>query len=111
MFNLRVLVAEFQVTIPRMVHQTLEHAEFHKFYLSHCLIIEVAKGGPGASIAIKEAQGDLHFELNAFEAWLLLAGNDESSGTISNVDINKILGVEGVDKALTGSHDGGRKVS
>ncbi|OSX60633.1 hypothetical protein POSPLADRAFT_1148678, partial [Postia placenta MAD-698-R-SB12] len=36
---------------------------------------------------------------------------DESGGTVSDVDVDEVLGVEGVNKALTRSHDGGRKGS
>ncbi|OSX57680.1 hypothetical protein POSPLADRAFT_1156240 [Postia placenta MAD-698-R-SB12] len=39
-------------------------------------------------------------------AQLLLAGEDKGVRTIWDVDINKVLRVECVNLALTGSHDG-----
>ncbi|KAF9802478.1 hypothetical protein IEO21_09905 [Rhodonia placenta] len=42
-------------------------------------------------------------------ARLCLAGEDESGRTVSEVDVDEVLRVEHVDKALTRSHDGGRK--
>ena len=45
----------------------------------------------------------------AIGARLCLAGKDESGRTVSEVDVDEVLGVEGVNKALTRSHDGGRK--
>ncbi|KAF9803678.1 hypothetical protein IEO21_09593 [Rhodonia placenta] len=40
---------------------------------------------------------------------LLLAAKDESRRTVSEVDVEEVLGVEGVNKALTRSHDGGKE--
>ncbi|KAF9797106.1 hypothetical protein IEO21_10907 [Rhodonia placenta] len=37
---------------------------------------------------------------------LLFTGEDEGGGTFSEIDVEEVLGVEGVNKALTGSHDG-----
>ncbi|EED84940.1 predicted protein [Postia placenta Mad-698-R] len=42
----------------------------------------------------------------AIGTWLLLAAEDESRRTVSEVDVEEVLGVEGVNKALTHSHDG-----
>ncbi|OSX66196.1 hypothetical protein POSPLADRAFT_1132869, partial [Postia placenta MAD-698-R-SB12] len=39
-------------------------------------------------------------------AQLLFAGDDESKRTVSEVDVDEVLGVEGVNKALTCSHVG-----
>ncbi|KAF9793831.1 hypothetical protein IEO21_11238 [Rhodonia placenta] len=45
----------------------------------------------------------------AIRARLCLTGKYESGRTVSDVDVDEVLGVEGVNKALTCSHDGGKK--
>ncbi|OSX56786.1 hypothetical protein POSPLADRAFT_1158682, partial [Postia placenta MAD-698-R-SB12] len=42
-------------------------------------------------------------------ARLLLAGEDDSLRAVWDVDIDEVLRVEGVNLALTGSHDGGEE--
>ncbi|KAF9809448.1 hypothetical protein IEO21_07374 [Rhodonia placenta] len=43
----------------------------------------------------------------AIRARLCLAGENESGRTVNDVDVDEVLGVKGVNKALTRSHDGG----
>ena len=42
----------------------------------------------------------------AIGARLCLAGEDESGRTVSEVDVDEVLRVEGVNEALARSHDG-----
>ncbi|KAF9803688.1 hypothetical protein IEO21_09592 [Rhodonia placenta] len=45
----------------------------------------------------------------AMGAQLLFAGKDKGRRTISEVDVNEVLEVKGMNKALTHSHNGERK--